>query len=94
LDGRNLQNLSGDASVISDLFRVDEQGRVTLDEIAASNRSLRLWHDGLKQSEMLVRTGDLTLPPQQLHGVLPPPELSEALARHIEASVPPTGMSP
>jgi arylsulfatase A-like enzyme len=94
LDGRNLRGLRGDAPVISDLFRVDEQGHVTLDEMTATNGSLRLWHDGLKQSDLLVKTGDLTLPPRGLYGVRPPPELSDALARHIEASIPPTGASP
>jgi hypothetical protein len=89
LDGRNLRGLAGDAPVISDLFRVDEQGHVTLDEMTASNSSLRLWHDGLKQSDMLVKTGDLSLPPRELHGIPTPPALTEALARHIEASIPP-----
>lgn len=91
LDGRSLEGLRGDAAVMSDLFRVDEKGHVTLDEMTATNGSLRLWHDGLKQSDVLVRTGDLTLPPRELHGVLPPPELSEALQRYIEASIPPIG---
>jgi arylsulfatase A-like enzyme len=94
LDGRNLRGLKGDAPVISDLFRVDEQGHVTLDEMTASNSSLRLWHDGLKQSDMLVKTGDLSLPPRELRGIPAPPALAEALARHIEASIPPTSPAP
>jgi arylsulfatase A-like enzyme len=94
LDGRNLRGLRGNAAVLSDLFRMDEQGHVTLDEMTATNSSLRLWHDGLKQSDLLVKTGDLTLPPRGLYGVQPPAELSDALARHIEASIPPTGASP
>jgi Sulfatase len=89
LDGRNLKNLSGDASVITDLFRIDERGRLTLEEMTATNSTLRLWHDHLRQSDALVRTGDLTRPPVELPAAQTPPELSEALARHIEGSLPP-----
>ena len=40
-------------------------------------------------SDALVRTGDLTRPPIKLPADQTPPELSEALARHIEGSIPP-----
>lgn len=94
LDGRNLKGLRGDAAVMSDLFHLDEKGRVKLDEMTATNSKLRLWHDGLKQSDVLVKTGDLTLPPRVLDNVEPPPELADALARYIEASIPPMSTSP
>lgn len=89
LDGRNLKELTGDASVITDLFRIDEQGRLTLEEMTATNSTLRLWHDHRRQSDALVRTGDLTRPPVELPADQTPAELSEALARHIEGSLPP-----
>lgn len=94
LDGRSLRGRRGNAPVISDLFRVDPQGQLTLDEMAVTNSQLRLWHDGRQQSDILVKTGDLTLPPRALSGVVAPLELSEALARHIEASIPPMGAAP
>jgi hypothetical protein len=93
LDGRSLKDLRGDAAVISDLFHLDDRGRVTLDEMTATNSTLRLWHDGVRQTDVLVRTGDLALPPRALNDVLPPPELADALARYIDASIPPNGAS-
>lgn len=89
LDGRNLKDLTGDASVISDMFRLDERGRLALDEMTATNRTLRLWRDNRNQAEALVHTGDLGRPPVMLPAEQAPLELVEALGRYIEGSLPP-----
>lgn len=52
-------------------------------------RARELWHDHRRQSDALVRTGDLRRPSVELPQDRMPPELAEALARHIEGSIPP-----
>jgi arylsulfatase A-like enzyme len=89
LDGRDLERLSGNDSVLTDLLRIDQQGQVWLDQVAATNRSLRLVRDNLKLSDALLRVGDLARPPAELASTRVPAELLEALERHAESSIAP-----
>jgi len=85
LDGRDLRRLRGDEPVLTDLFRVDEHGNTTVDQLAATTSRLRLVRDQLTQVDTLVRTGDLARPPRALPQQLVAPQLLESLGRYQES---------
>jgi len=85
LDGRELRQLHGDAPVLTDLFRIDEQGATTVDQTAATTSQLRLVRDHRNQVDLLVRTHDLERPPHPLPMRLAPPHLFEVLGRYQES---------
>jgi arylsulfatase A-like enzyme len=85
LDGRDLRQLHGDEPVLTDLFRVDEQGTTTVDQVAATTSRLRLVRDHVGQVDFLVRTHDLQRPPQLLPMQLAPRQLFETLGRYQES---------
>lgn len=88
LDGRDLTRLQGDEPVISDLFRVDEKGKPFIDQMSASQTSIRLLRDNLKQTETLVRPRDLRRPPGELPPKRTPAALVDALNRYGDSSGP------
>lgn len=58
LDGAALTGVSGDRTVISDLWRLDEDGQTFLDQTAVNNAEYRLTYDRLRQTRSLVRRSE------------------------------------
>lgn len=89
LDGRDLRGLQGDRIVLTDLWRLDANSNVYLDQIAASSREQRLIYDRLLASTLRVRSRDLRRPPQELPLTDVPPGLRDAIEQHEDQAISP-----
>jgi hypothetical protein len=86
LDGTDLTKLDHERAVLSDLWRLDRNGKAYLDQVVASDSSFHLTLDRLTQETSLTRARDLGRPPQGLKLTLAPARLKDALGAYLEYS--------
>ncbi len=86
LDGSDLTRLDRERAVVSDLWRLDRNGKPYLDQVVASDSAFHLTLDRLTQETSLSRARDPGRPPKKLPLSLTPARLKDALGAYLEYS--------
>jgi hypothetical protein len=84
LDGEDLQRVTEDRIVFTDLFRIDLNASLYMDQVAATGLGYRLIYDRRRNRLALTRMGDLAQPPVELEPDAIPAALREALGMYME----------